>query len=180
MASLLAYVPLVNRLLAPASTDPVFDVPPSEVHDLENSTDRRARCLKHLLRANHANYAIIYHDLQFDNHNVHILCSAYLLGAREDQLRAIYDKQIESLEPWSASPCEVTDDDWSDFLGDRRFQRAYVDFFEDKLVEDFSYGWKKLVEHYMFKHEHRLVYSLFGGRTWDRVPPSVLLSRSVH
>lgn len=163
MASLLSYIPVVSRLVGSRGPERVFDIAPSEIHDIEVNPDRRARCLKHLLKANHVNYSIIYHNLQFDNHNGHILCSAYLLGGSEDQLRAIYEKEIESLEPWTESPCEVIEEDWPEYLGDRRFQRAYVDFFEDKLVMGFAYDWKKLLEHYMFHDKNRLVYGLFGG-----------------
>lgn len=169
MASLLSYIPGVNRLVGSSGPERVFDIPPSDLHDIEVNPDRRARCLKHLLKANHVNYSIIYHNLQFDNHNGHILCSAYLLGANEEQLRAIYEKEIESLEPWTESPCEVTEEDWTEYLGDRRFQRAYVDFFEDQLVMGFSYDWKKLLEHYMFHGRNRLVYGLFGGRKYPRI-----------
>lgn len=164
MASILSYIPVVNRFVGSSSPERIFDIPPPEQHDVEADTDKRTRCLKHLLKANHVNYAIIYHDLQFDNHNAHILCSAYLLGASDDQLRNIYDKEVQSLEPWTESPCEITEEDWTEYLGDRRYQRAYVDFFEDQVVQSFSYDWKKLLEHYMFHDKHRLVYGLFGGR----------------
>ncbi|SPN96777.1 uncharacterized protein DNG_00297 [Cephalotrichum gorgonifer] len=164
MASFLSYVPVLNRFIAGSgSPEQVFDIPPPDVHDTETSPDRRARCLKHLLKANHATFAVIYHNLEFDNHNPHILSSAYLLGASEDQLRNIYEKEVEDLEPWAESPGEVGEDDWTEYLGDRRYQRAYVDYFEDQLVMRFSYDWKKLLEHYMFHDKHRLVYGLFGG-----------------
>lgn len=165
MASFLSYVPVVNRFLGGSSGhEQIFDIAPLDLHNIEGNPDRRARCLKHLLKANHVNYSIIYHNLQFDNHNAHILCSAYLLGAKEEQLQTIYEKEVASLEPWTESPSEVTEDDWTEYLGDRRFQRAFVDFFEDRLVMNFAYDWKKVLEHYMFQHKHRLVYGLFGGR----------------
>ncbi|MBE3044456.1 questin oxidase family protein [Candidatus Bathyarchaeota archaeon] len=170
MASFLSNIPVVGRFLGSGGRERVFDIAPTDLHNIEANPDRRARCLKHLLKANHVNYSIIYNNLQFDNHNAHILCSAYLLGASTDQLQAIYDKEIESLEPWTESPCEVTEDDWTEYLGDGNFQRAYVDFFEDQLVMDYSYDWKKLVEHYIFHDKNRLVYGLFGGRTCSRVP----------
>lgn len=164
MASILSYIPLVNRLVGSSSSERIFGIPPPEQHDVEADTDKRLRCLKHLLKANHVNYAIIYNNLRFDNHNAHILCSAYLLGASDDQLRDIYDKEVQTLEPWTQSPCEIIEEDWTEYLGDRRYQRAYIDFFEDQVVHSFSYDWKKLLEHYMFHDKNRLVYGLFGGR----------------
>ena len=51
---------------------PSIDLPSVEIHEIETSVERRARTLKHLLKANHANYSIIYHDLRFHNHTPHV------------------------------------------------------------------------------------------------------------
>jgi hypothetical protein len=165
MASLLSYVPLVNRLVAPSPGPKLIDIEPVEVHNVETNPDKRSRTLKHLLRANHVNHSIIYHNLQFDNHMPHILCSAYHLGAESQQLYRIYDEEAKSLEPWKESPSEIAQDDWRDFLGDKRYQRAYVDFFEDALVMEHAYNWKKVIEEYMFQGDEPLVNGLIGGRT---------------
>lgn len=165
MSSFLSYIPVVNRLVSSHTpADQVFDLSPPETHNIETNPDRRARRLKHLIKANHANYSILYHDLRFHNHNAYILTSAYLLGANEDQLRTLYEKQIGELEPWSESPCEIIEDDWVEYLGDGTYQRAFVDFFEDQLVMRFSYDWKKLLENYMFQDKRPLISGLFGGR----------------
>jgi len=47
-------------------------LPSVEIHDIETSAEKRPRTLKHLLKANHANYSIIYHDLRFHNHTPHV------------------------------------------------------------------------------------------------------------
>lgn len=164
MTGILSYVPVVNRLVSSSAKPQAIPLEPVEVHHVETNPDKRARCLKHLLKANHVNYAIVYHNLQFDNHNAHILSSAYLLGANENQLHDIYDKESRELEPWRPSPAEVVDEDWMDFRGDRRYQRAFVDFFEDKLVMEFSYDWKKVLNHYLFLGKEPLAHGLIGGR----------------
>jgi hypothetical protein len=51
------------------------DLPSVQVHDIETAAEKRPRTLKHLLKANHANYSIIYHDLRFHNHAPHVCCS---------------------------------------------------------------------------------------------------------
>jgi len=170
MASrLLSQVPLVGRLVSSASAAPPpgpsssVDLPPVEVHSVDTAPEKRPRTLKHLLRANHVNHALLYHSLQFDNHMPHHLCSAYLLGASSDQLHAIYDAEAGELEPWPESPAEIVQDDWRDFLGDKRYQRAYVDFFEDKLAMRFAYDWKAVVAEYMFAGEKPLAHGLMGG-----------------
>ncbi|KAH8837386.1 hypothetical protein MCOR27_007059 [Pyricularia oryzae] len=161
-ASLLSYVPLVNRLV-PQEEPLEIKLEPVEVHNVETAAEKRPRTLKHLLRANHVNHAIIYHDLEFDNHMPHILCSAYILGADVAKLHEIYDVQSKELEPWTDSPAEIVEDDWRDFLGDRLYQRAYIDFFEDNLAFEHSYDWKKVVAKYMFEGEEPLVNGLIGG-----------------
>jgi hypothetical protein len=171
-SSILSQIPLVGRLITPSEPERI-DIPPVEVHNIDIDPEKRSRTLKHLLRANHVNHSIIYHDLRFDNHCPHILCSAYLLGASSDQLHSIYDDEAASLEPWKESPAEIVQADWRDFLGDKRYQRAYVDFFEDKLALKFGYDWKKVVEEYVFSGEEPLVNGLIGGRKY----PSSSLSR---
>lgn len=51
---------------------PSVDLPSVEIHSIETAAEKRARTLKHLLKANHANHAIIYHNLQFHNHCAHV------------------------------------------------------------------------------------------------------------
>lgn len=164
MSGLLGYLPIVNKFRGSQSESRKIDLPSVEIHSIETNTDRRARCLKHLLKANHVNYSIVYHNLQYDNHNPHILSSAYLLGATEGQLNTIYDAETKVLEPWHPSPAEVTDLDWEDFLGDKRYQRAYVDYFEDKLVMEYHYDWKEEIRHFLFSGEEPLFHGLIGGR----------------
>lgn len=124
---------------------------PVQVHNVETNPEKRARTLKHLLRANHVNHSILYHSLHYHNHLPHLLSSAYLLGASPDQLQTLYETEHKELEPWSDSPAEIVDDDWRDFLGDRTYQRAYVDFFEDRVVtREANWEWKRVVEQYMF------------------------------
>jgi hypothetical protein len=160
----MSYVPVVNRFINSSDGSRSIDIPPVEVHNVETAPEKRSRTLKHLLRANHVNHSILYHNLQYDNHTPHILCSAYLLGASDVQLHKIYDAEAEELEPWKPSPAEVHQGDWRGFLGDKRYQRAYVDFFEDALAMRHSYNWKRVVEEYMFGGEEPLVNCLIGGR----------------
>lgn len=164
MTNILSYVPILNRLVGAGPSAKAIDLPPVEVHNVETDPDRRARCLRHLLKANHVNYSILYHNLQFDNHNPHALSSAYLLGASETQLQAIFDAESANLEEWKPSPAEVMDEDWRDFLGDKRYQRAYVDYFEDKLAMEYAYQWKDVVAHFLFKGPEPLFHGLICGR----------------
>jgi len=57
-----------------------IDIKAVEVHDVETRHEKQARTLKHLLKLNHANHAILYHDLQFHNHMPHVSILAPLLA----------------------------------------------------------------------------------------------------
>lgn len=49
-------------------------------------------------------------------------------------------------------------------LSKSRYQRAYVDFFEDELVLH-GYDWKRVVAKYLLEGKQPLVNNLIGGRT---------------
>lgn len=177
MASIISYVPIVNKLVTLRSADKKIVVPGVVEYSIETNPEKRPRTLKHLLRANHVNYSVIYHNLQYDNHLPHALCSAYILGAQPAQLHHIYEEESKSLEPWQDSPSEVIQDDWRDFLGDKRYQRAFVDFFEDALAMRYAYDWKKVVDEYILGGDEPLVNGLIGGRKWYSFYSARLISQ---
>ncbi|SLM40715.1 Domain of unknown function DUF4243 [Lasallia pustulata] len=92
----------------------------------------------------------------------HILGSAYLLGAKHEHLNEIYDYESKELEPWRDSPGEVSNHDWRDYLGNQRYQRAYVDFFEDELVLH-GYDWRKVLAKYLFTGKEPLINCVIAG-----------------
>ncbi|KAL8666940.1 MAG: hypothetical protein Q9168_007393, partial [Polycauliona sp. 1 TL-2023] len=145
-----------------SSNSAAVSIDPVEVHDVEIQHDKRARTLKHLLRLNHVNNSIIYHELEFHNHTAHILGSAYLFKAGSEHLNDIYDEETKDLERWKDSPGEVSTYDWRDYLGDARYQRAYVDFFEDELVLN-GYNWRKVLSTYLFAGKQPLINNLVSG-----------------
>ena len=51
---------------------PVIEISPLKVRDVETSQEKPARALKHLLKLNHANYAILYNQRKFHNHAPHV------------------------------------------------------------------------------------------------------------
>ena len=137
-------------------------LPKAEIHNVEERPEKRARTLKHLLKANHINHSVIYNSLRFHNHTPHILSSAYILGADSDQLNHIYEAESKHLEPWHDSPGEISEDDWRDFLGKREYQRAFVDFFEDQLVKH-GYDWHALLNEFLLSGKEPLINNLIAG-----------------
>ncbi|KAF3938453.1 hypothetical protein ABW19_dt0203352 [Dactylella cylindrospora] len=137
-------------------------IKPVESVNVDSQKDPRSRRLTHLLKANHINHAINYHELRFHNHMAHILGSAYFLESSPEHLTEIYDEESKELEPWTDSPGEIAPHDWRNHLGDRRYQRAYLDFFEDEMVNR-SYDWKGTVMHFLLEGDKPLLHGLVDG-----------------
>ena len=49
------------------------------IHDIETKDDPCSRALKHLLKLNHVDHSILYHNLEFHNHIPHVRDSLVLL-----------------------------------------------------------------------------------------------------
>lgn len=61
--------------ITPAEREPFAGIPPVEPADFETSPEKRDRALKHLLRANHQNYSVLYSNLVYHNHTPHVCTS---------------------------------------------------------------------------------------------------------
>ena len=130
---------ILKHLFSSRRSGRVVDLVPTQIHHVETAQDRPSRALKHLLRLNHVNNAILWNHRHFDNHTPHvsmafcffgsctadqspqILCSSFLLGADEHMLHRIYESEASSLDPWADSPAEISTDDWRDYLGHREY-----------------------------------------------------------
>ncbi|KAK3713519.1 hypothetical protein LTR37_008477 [Vermiconidia calcicola] len=145
-----------------AFTGSSIRLPKPGIHQIEERPEKRARTLKHLLKANHTNHSVIYNELRFHNHTPHILGSAYILGAESEELNELYEAEGKHLEPWSDSPGEISKHDWREYLGKRDYQRAYIDFFEDQLVEH-NYDWQALLSTYLLQGKEPLINNMVAG-----------------
>lgn len=63
--------------------------------------------------------------------------------------------EIQSL--FIANPVLMYAENWC------RYQRAYLDFFEDQLVLN-GYDWRKVLEEYLLKGKEPLINNLISGR----------------
>jgi hypothetical protein len=83
------------------------------------------------------------------------------LGAEPERLAGIYERRSANEEKWTPSPGEITDD-WRVFLGRPEYQRAFIDFFEDRFV-GFAYDWTAMARHFLFEGEEPLIHGLASG-----------------
>jgi hypothetical protein len=167
---MIALTPIAQRLYKTImsipsyfETDPGIALPPVKVHDVEAQPEKRPRTLKHLLKANHINYSLMYNHFLFDNHMPHLLCSAYALGATDQQLHHIYDELSATLEQWTDPPANISENDWKLYLGDPEYQRGYVDFFEDELALKHEYEWKVVADEFLYGGDHPFIDALICG-----------------
>lgn len=74
MTSLIDIRRSFGALLVSSSSDPTHGptLPRVRVSQHETSPEKRDRTLKHLLRANHHNYAVMFNRLRFHNHLPHV------------------------------------------------------------------------------------------------------------
>ncbi|KAF3909166.1 hypothetical protein ABW21_db0209105 [Orbilia brochopaga] len=123
-------------------------IPPLEKIQADTN-DPRYRRLIQLLKLNHHEHSIFYHDLQYHNHLAYALVSAYMFGASVDHLNDIYDKESKELEQWQDSPEEIDPANWRAHFGAKQYQRAYVNYFEEETIKGNSTVWSFLTDKYI-------------------------------
>ncbi|KAJ5816696.1 hypothetical protein N7447_008929 [Penicillium robsamsonii] len=144
-----------------SSPTQAIDLPPVNVHETETAQDKPGRAFKHLLKLNHVENSL-FDSRNFPNQLIHLLSSSLLQGADADTLGRIYENKVSDMVKWKESPAEITTLDWRGHLGCRRFDRAFVDFFEDEMV-NLSYNWKEVVAEYLFTGKEPMFDSIMAS-----------------
>ncbi|KAJ5970931.1 uncharacterized protein N7479_000849 [Penicillium vulpinum] len=144
-----------------SSPTQAIDLPPVNIHATETAQDKPARAFKHLLKLNHVENSL-FDRQNFPNQLIHLLSSSFLQGADADALGRLYEKKTANLIKWKPSPAEITTLDWRGHLGCRKFDRAFVDLFEDEMV-NLSYDWKEAVAEYLFTDKDPMFDSIMAS-----------------
>lgn len=158
--------------------------PAVATYDIENPTEKTARTLFHLVKLNHINHSVrIREDFpgSLSSYNIvpHHLISAFLFGADNQTLDRLYEVDSGLLEPWKDAPGEVVGSDWMDFLGKKEYERAFLDLFEDDLVDQ-GYDWKAVVQKFLFTGERPLISSITAGLGQPLIHLALALQMSVR
>ncbi|CAH0003400.1 unnamed protein product [Clonostachys byssicola] len=135
------------------------------VYRLGEREDDPAKTLAKLLKANHESNAVLRNPrLLFHNHVPHALGSSYLLGADSARLEEIYAAEKPNLYDVNSDLVRhvITRDNWRQFLGQKKYTAAYVDYF-DAEIERVNGDWKKVVEDHLYLGTQPLVNSFCGG-----------------
>jgi hypothetical protein len=101
--------------------------------------------VKDLLKKNDEDHDIFFGDSHFHNHFPHTLLSQFALGAPESRLKKEWDIE-DYLKPISEKqPTEITDNNWTEYIGKDTFYHNYLDYFKYKIAQD---GVQKTVVNY--------------------------------
>ncbi|KAJ5780680.1 hypothetical protein N7457_005840 [Penicillium paradoxum] len=152
---------LPNFGLFSSSPPQAIDLPSVKIHDTDTAQEKPARALKYLLKLNHVENSL-FDSREVPNQIMQLLSSSFLQGADADILSRIYEKKVLDLVKWNDSPAEVTTLDWKNHLGRREFDRAFVNFFEDEMV-NLGYDWKEVVTEYLFDGKEPVFDSIMAS-----------------
>ncbi|CAO1626099.1 unnamed protein product [Parajaminaea phylloscopi] len=129
-----------------------------------------ARAASKYLDLNHHTYHAFFNDKNFHNHLVHHLLAALQLGAQPDEFPAIYDHSLGSLDPkWKLNkkptPQDgldtVTDQNWTQHLGKRKYYWNYLEFFDRRVAE---MGIGPALDRFVFSEEANSTHASMVGR----------------
>ncbi|KAK4054953.1 hypothetical protein OIO90_003294 [Microbotryomycetes sp. JL221] len=92
--------------------------------------------LVELLQDNHTNRHTFFNDDGFHNHAAHHLLASYSLGASPSLLKEIYQlhTKTQSKPMVPLQPITITEQNWTDYLGDERLYPNFLAFFT-RLIE---------------------------------------------
>jgi len=92
--------------------------------------------VKDLLRRNDEEHDIYFGENHFHNHFPHTLLSQFGLGAPESRLKKEWELE-DYLNPISEKqPTEVTDNNWTEYIGTDKYYHNYLDYFKKKIGQD--------------------------------------------
>ncbi|KAL2137137.1 hypothetical protein VTI74DRAFT_8769 [Chaetomium olivicolor] len=115
-----------------------------------------------LLAKTHVQHALLQPDGRY-NEIPGALATLLFLDVAKERLRATYDAMNGDLAPWEPSPMSIEDEENKiRFLGDVRFQRAYMTYFSMDNNR-FSGNAKALAVSHLFTGDRPLVFALFSG-----------------
>ncbi|KAJ7578005.1 hypothetical protein C8J56DRAFT_836198, partial [Mycena floridula] len=138
------------------------------------STESTA-ALQGVLKENHEKWNIFFNDRGFHNHITHHVLAIWALGAPKSAIEAAYERDSLEQIPAFESPEPITVHNFEEHLGDRRFWKAYNDFFKNLVEKE---GVDAVIEEYIFSQKANFHPSLKAGQKhpqmFDRFLASLL------
>lgn len=118
---------------------------PSIYKNIPRPNEQSLEKLDELIGKNNSENATLFNNQNFHNHMPHALISYYFLGADSKHLQKLYDETKDHYNRWLESPGEITEANWTEHLGDVKYETAYHEFFKKELA-NLGNDWRKLVQ----------------------------------
>lgn len=126
---------------------------------LPQPTEKSLIKLRQLILSNNNTFNVFYpksRNRPYHNHTAHALSSAYFLGASPQELYRIYEHETEPLDQWETSDAleqeEVTIEDWTTFIGNRKRIEELFNFFKDEILEkSSSFQWRQITKKFLIQ-----------------------------
>jgi hypothetical protein len=118
--------------------------------------------LDKLIAHSTANHHVIDHH-GFHTHTAHHLGSLYFLGATNDRLEQLYKNMHDEVNFYKPSPHEITRANWRQLLGDKRFCKAYQQFFDQELTASGDHWQHKFLEFLLDNKPEPMINGVVGG-----------------
>jgi hypothetical protein len=138
----------------------------------EGSTPDSLKLLLDSLEDNHEKWHVYFHEMGYHNHIAHHLITLYALGAPASIIKKAYSLESSWQRPISLglkSPEiePITENNFFEHLGDERYFKAYVDYFEPVVAR---LGPIAALEKYVYARE----YNYIKGLAADKEQPDML------
>ncbi|KAH8688711.1 hypothetical protein BGW36DRAFT_434010 [Talaromyces proteolyticus] len=139
---------------------------PAPIFDASDVADKRRQTLKRLLENGHSTVAPLREPkLILHSHLPHLLGSAYILGASSKLLEELYEHEITELihvDDKFIRGHSISTENWRDFLTQKEYTVAYVDFFDEQVATE-NGDWKKVLQEYLYSGSEPIINGLIGG-----------------
>ncbi|KAG8215798.1 hypothetical protein J3R82DRAFT_7706 [Butyriboletus roseoflavus] len=151
---------------APSSQDvlsrlfPGIRSPPSLLAPgrVPNSGPEATAALLKALRDNHERSHVFFNEFSFHNHSVHHLLAVYALGAPGPVISAAYQNtHLDHMRVAFVSPdtVTITDDNFTDYLGNDHYYNAYLNYFHRVVLEPGA-TISNILEKYLFSPHYNV------------------------
>ena len=122
----------------------------------------RRAVLDKLIAHSFANHHVVDHH-GFHTHTAHHLGSLYHLNATADRLEELYRDMHDEVNMYEPSPYEITRANWRELLGDKRFCKAYQEFFDRELTASGDHWQQKFLELLLENPAEPMINGVVGG-----------------
>ncbi|KAI0051279.1 hypothetical protein FA95DRAFT_310766 [Auriscalpium vulgare] len=166
-----------GQTMTKAEIDELYPVPATKgTLPLPGPTRASADVLIAKLKHNYKHHHIFFNAQNFHNHATHHLFAVYALGAPPELLEEVYETHSYQ-KPVVVSPEPITDNNFTQHLGDSAFYSGYLAYFSSYLL---THTATEALERFVFSQEYIFVPELKENGAQQPEMLSRLLAGVLH